>query len=272
MLKGISSEKIRPQTLKFILFRIGIGGMLKLSAVIITRNEAANIRRCLESLNWVDEIVILDSGSTDNTLKICAEYKCRIFQTEWLGFGKTKQKAVDLAVNDWVLSIDADEEVSLPLQNTIKSLLINPQCHGYRVNRRSFYLGRQIRYSGWNRDYPLRLFHRGSGRFNNRIIHESVVISGTIGTISEILWHHTYPNLDTHLRKINEYSLLGARQMAEEGRTSSPFAACLRGWLKFCKMYLLQFGFLDGKTGFILAINSAYGVYLKYLRLWLIRK
>lgn len=246
--------------------------MLKLSAVIITRNEATNIRRCLESLHWVDEIVILDSGSADNTLKICAEYKCRIFQTEWLGFGKTKQKAVDLAENDWILSIDADEEVSLPLQNTIKSVLTAPRCHGYRLKRRSFYLGRQIRFSGWNRDYPLRLFHRGFGRFNDRIVHESVMVSGATSIITETLWHHTYPDLDTHLRKINEYSLLGARQMAEKDLSSSPFAACLRGWLKFCKMYVLQLGLLDGKTGFILAINSAYGVYLKYLRLWLIRK
>lgn len=239
-----------------------------LSAVIITKNEEHNIERCLTSLQWADEIVVVDSGSTDKTLDICRRFNCTVVETQWLGFGPTKRKAVECASNDWILSIDADEEVTEVLRNTIASILQNPEYKGYRIKRNSFYLGKMIRYSGWGRDYPLRLFNRLSGNFDDSIIHEKVHIDGQVGRIEDPILHHPYTDLSEHIHKMNRYTDLGADQLKHRNRRSTPFGAVVRGMLKFIKMFILQRGFLDGRTGFLLALNSAFGVYLKYLKRW----
>jgi glycosyltransferase involved in cell wall biosynthesis len=247
--------------------------MNKLSAAIITKNEEKNIKRCLESIQWADEIVVVDSGSTDKTVGICKDYGCRIEISEWLGFAKTKHKAVDLCSNYWVLVLDADEEITGSLKDKILTTLENPSHSGYRIKRESFYLGKKIRYCGWDKDYTLRLFDKNKGRFNNKAVHESVQIqSGTIGVISEPMMHYTYPSVSSHLNKMNTYSELGASEKAKKGHASNPFSAVLRGLAKFVKMYVLKLGFLDGLTGFVLCLNSAYGVYLKYIKLWMINK
>ena len=132
----------------------------KISAVIITKDEEKNIERCLKSLDWVDEIVVVDSGSTDKTIEICKKYNCTIVYSDWLGFGRTKKLAVNTASNDWILSIDSDEEVTPELRNKIKEILTNPEFEAYRVKRKSFYLGKMINHCGWGSDYPLRLFNR----------------------------------------------------------------------------------------------------------------
>ncbi|MFA7122627.1 MAG: glycosyltransferase family 2 protein [Candidatus Delongbacteria bacterium] len=243
--------------------------MNKLSAAIITKNEEKNIKRCLESVRWADEIIVVDSGSTDKTVGICKSYDCRIELSEWLGFAKTKQKAVDLCTNDWVLVLDADEEITDSLKDRLLKILDNPVHSGYRIKRESFYLGKKIRYCGWDKDYTLRLFDKNKGRFNNKAVHESVQIqSGTIGVISDPMIHYTYPTISSHIDKMNTYSDLGAAEMAKKGHASNPVSAVLRGLAKFVKMYILKLGFLDGKTGFVLCVNSAYGVYLKYLKMW----
>ena len=148
---------------------------INLSAVIITLNEEHNIRRCLESLKWVDEIVVYDTGSNDKTLDICKEYNCSIYQqTKWEGFGKAKNEAVKFAKYDWIFSIDADEEVSEKLQIAIKQILNEPhKKNAYTVKRNSFYMGKMIKYSSWQRDYPLRLFNRQHGNFNLKSVHEA---------------------------------------------------------------------------------------------------
>jgi len=243
--------------------------MYKLSIAIITQNEEQNIRRCLESLRWADEIVVADSGSVDKTIAICQEFNCRIINTPWLGFGATKQLAVDNCSNDWVLVIDADEVITGRLEKKIKQILLNPDHDGYRIKRISFYLGKMINHCGWNEDYTLRLFDRNKGRFNAKIVHESVqILSGDIGLINEALLHYTYPNINSHIKKTINYAELGAEQKATQESRSSIVNACLRGIFKFLKMYLLQLGFLDGKEGFILSLNSAFGVYLKYIYVW----
>ncbi|MBT4360547.1 MAG: glycosyltransferase family 2 protein, partial [Candidatus Marinimicrobia bacterium] len=142
-----------------------------LSITIITKNEERNIRRCLDSIQWAEEVVIVDSGSTDQTLAICKSYNCRIIHTEWLGFGKTKQLAVNETTHDWVLSIDADEVITPELQSAIQSVLKNPKADGYQIKRESFYLKRKIKYSGWQNDYPLRLFNKRKGQFNDAPVH-----------------------------------------------------------------------------------------------------
>jgi glycosyltransferase involved in cell wall biosynthesis len=242
--------------------------MTPLSVVIITRNEEKNISRCLKSVAWADEIVVVDSSSEDRTPEICREFGCRVLTTEWQGFGRTKQFAVDSASHDWVFSIDADEEVTPDLRQAIRQLLANtPGRAGYRVKRTSFYLGRLIRHSGWNRDYPLRLFDRRRGRFKDKLVHESVTVDGPAGALEAAMLHYTYTTLSQHLQKINHYTSLAARDMHQNGRHSNPPAAVLQGGFKFLKMYVLQRGFLDGREGLILALVSAFGVMLKHLKL-----
>jgi len=239
-----------------------------LSAVIISKDEEKNIGMCLASLQWVDEIVVVDSGSTDRTMEIAREYGARVIDTPWLGFGKTKQLAVDAATHDWVFSIDADEEVTELLRCKIQSILENPRDQGYRIARRSYYLGRPIRFSGWQSDAPLRLFNRKHGWFNDKIIHESVEMASKPGIINAHMHHYTYPSISSHFAKIESYSELGAKQLLKKGKKANLVSACSHGVMKFIKMYLLKLGFLDGKEGFVLAVISSFGVSLKYLRLW----
>ena len=240
----------------------------KISAVIITKDEEGNIGGCLESLNWVDEIVVVDSGSSDGTLGIAQAYGARVIETPWLGFGKTKQLAVDSATHDWVLSIDADEVVTERLRDDIEAVLVNPIKQGYRISRLSFYLGRAIHFSGWRSDAPLRLFDRRSGRFNEKVVHESVEMDAKPGHIKAQMLHYTFPTIAVHLSKIDAYSILGAQVMHAKGKKMGLLSACVHGVVKFFKMYLLKLGFLDGKEGFLLSTISSFGVSLKYFRLW----
>ncbi len=239
-----------------------------LSVTIITKDEEHNIERCLKSVQWANEIVVVDNGSTDSTPDICRKYNCKVVESSWLGFGLTKKLAVDYASHDWIFSIDSDEEVSELLKNRILSILKNPQYNGYRIKRISYYLGKQIRYCGWDRDYPLRLFNCKFGNFNDKIVHESIKLSGEVGKIEEPMYHYTYPTIHYHVEKMNRYTKLGAEHLMDKKKSSSIIQALLRGLTKFIKMYFLQKGFLDGRIGFVLCYNSAFGVYLKYLKLW----
>ncbi len=243
--------------------------MVKLSVVLITKNEAQNISRCLKSVDWADEIVVLDTGSGDSTVDICTSAGCKVFQSEWLGYGRSKALAVTKASNNWILSIDADEELSPELAEAIrKTLTTEPEFQAYRIRRCSYYLGKMIRYSGWNRDFPVRLFDRQFGTFNDKMTHESVIIEGPKGTFTEAMFHYTYPTIQSHIDKMQRYSELGAEALFQKSVRHAILFAVLSGWYKFFRMYILQAGFLDGKIGFVLAKNSAFGVYLKYLKLW----
>jgi glycosyltransferase involved in cell wall biosynthesis len=239
----------------------------KITAAVITYNEESNIERCLNSLGWVDEIIVVDSYSQDKTVEICSKFKCKVIQTEWKGFGRTKKFAVDHSSNDWILSIDADEEVSQPLKNRIEQILEDPKYQGYNVKRRSFYMGREVKHCGWDNDYPLRLFNRNYGNFNEKDVHESVVLKGNRSKIEEPLLHYTYPSISSHISKMNRYTDISALSGTKLKKGGIIFSIAM-GMNKFFKMYLLQKGFLDGKIGLLLSINSAFGVYLKYVKLW----
>ncbi len=243
--------------------------MNKISVTIVTLNEERNIERCLKSVQWADEIVIVDSGSTDRTLDICRDYDCHVIKTEWLGYARTKQLAVDAATHDWIFSIDADEEATPELGATIRGIVNGDSLvKGYRIKRCSFYLGKMIKHSGWNKDFPLRLFHRDFGRFNLRPVHEGVEVNGKIGFIEQVLLDYTFPTLVSHIRKIELYSELGALEKKEKGRKGGGYVAFLRGIYEFIRLYFFKAGFLDGRYGLILATNSAFAAYMKYLLLW----
>jgi len=240
----------------------------KCSVVIITKNEEKNIANCLQSVSWADEVVMVDSGSTDRTCEICLDFGCKLIKTKWLGFGKTKKIAVDKATHNWIFSIDADEVVSPELKNKILEILKAPKAVGYNIKRNSFYLGKKIHHCGWGKDYTLRLFNKEFGNFNEAILHESVMLKGKIEKIKEVLYHYTFTDISSHMLRMDKYAQLAAQKKFEERKSSTIAGAIIRGFVKFIKMYFLQLGFLDGKVGLILSYNSAFGIYLKYLKLW----
>lgn len=241
--------------------------MKSISAVIIVKNEEKNIERCLKSLDWTDEIILVDTGSEDNTVEIAKQFNVKIFHLEkWEGFGKAKKYATEMAENDWILSIDADEEVTEGLLIKIKKILENPTKDCYRIKRNSFYLGKLIKHSGWNKDYPKRLFNRKFANFNEKLVHESVVCKTEIGTIEQPILHYTYPTVSSHLRKIDLYTELAAQE--RKTKKSSIFMAIALGLNKFINIYFFKKGFLDGSKGLLLAIFSAFSVFVKYIKFY----
>jgi glycosyltransferase involved in cell wall biosynthesis len=240
-----------------------------ISVAVIVKNEEKNLPRMLKSIAWVDEIVVLDTGSQDSTMEIARQASCKVYQSQWLGFGKCKQLAVDYCTNDWILSLDADEVVTAELKKKIQDIISKESSFaGYRIKRKSFYLNKLINHCGWNHDYTLRLFKKDQGRFNTKLVHESVQIDGEIGYIQEHLLHYTYPTINSHLTKMMLYSDLAATSLKAKNKRVGLLSAYHKGVWKFWKMYLFQLGFLDGKVGFILSLNSAMGVFWKYAKVW----
>jgi glycosyltransferase involved in cell wall biosynthesis len=241
----------------------------KISAAIITKDEESNIERCLNSLDWVDEIVVVDSGSTDRTLDICKRYKCRIVKTDWLGFGRTKRLSVNSVLNDWVLSIDADEEVTPELAREIQETLSGETVKdGYKIRWCSFYLRKWVRHGGWERKYKLKLFNRTKGNYTDDVLHETVKLVGDVGMLKNPLMHHTYPDLATVVRKAWSDADAAVPVLRQSGVRPSVLRAYSHALWVFLKTYIFNAGFLDGKIGLILATDRAHAVYLKYLRYW----
>ncbi|MCU0586955.1 MAG: glycosyltransferase family 2 protein [Syntrophobacteraceae bacterium] len=242
--------------------------MVEVSAAIITRNEARNIGRCLDSLGWVSEVVVLDQFSTDGTAEMAASRGARVFQEAWQGFAAQKNLAVHRTTGSWVLSIDADERVTDPLRLEIEGILDRDgPLDGYFIPRRNYFCERWIRHGGWYPDYSLRLFRRGRGRFEERAVHEKVVVRGKTGYLNHPLEHFTYVSVSDYLQRMDRYSELASREMVREGRCARWHDLTLRPLFTFLKMYGLKLGFLDGRAGFFLAISYAYYTFLKYYRL-----
>jgi glycosyltransferase involved in cell wall biosynthesis len=241
----------------------------RISCIIITRDEARNIKRCLDSVRWADEIVVVDSESTDDTKRIASEFTDRIFDLKWEGFGSAKEFARTQAREDWILSVDADEEVSEKLREEIKRTVDSREpAHGYLIPRRSNFLGRWMRYGGWYPDAVLRLFRKDSGHFTLSRVHEEVQVRGKTGRLKNDLLHYTDPDFAHYLAKLNRYTSLDAAGLFEAGAKSTFWDITLRPPAVFLKMYLVRAGFLDGIHGLILAIASAFHVFSKYVKLW----
>lgn len=245
---------------------------MSLSVIIIAKNAEATIRRCMESVRWADEIVVVESGSSDRTADICRELGARLHQTaDWPGFGPQKNRALDLARGDWVLSLDADEWVTPESSAEIRRVVASGRGEpAYRMPRRSSFCGRFMRHSGWWPDYVTRLFRRGAARFSDHLVHEKLVVEGAVGTLAQPLLHETVSDLDQMLGKMNSYSTASARMFHERGRRASLATALAHGGWMFIRTYFLRAGFLDGREGLMLAIANAEGSYYRYLKLMLL--
>jgi glycosyltransferase involved in cell wall biosynthesis len=238
-----------------------------ISAVIITKNEELNIRECLASLTWVDEIVVVDSGSADRTVEICREFTDRVYIHDWLGFGPQKNRALGYATGDWVFSIDADERVSPELRAEILAVSRSDGPGAYEIPRLSWYCGRFIHHSGWRPDQVLRLFRRGQGRFSEDLVHERVLVEGRVGRLRNDLIHYSFRDLEQVLNVVNRYSTLGAEQKFAAGQRAGLAKSIFHGLAEFFSTYLFKGGFLDGRQGLMLAISNGEGTYYKYLKL-----
>ena len=242
---------------------------MSLSVIIIARNEAWRIEACLKSARFADEIVLVDSGSTDDTVAIAREYADRVIETEWRGYGATKQLALEHAAGDWVLWLDADERVPPDLRDEILATVETGEHAGYRIARKTLFLGHWIRHCGWYPGYVLRLFRREADpRFTEDQVHESLCIRGPTGDLSHPLVHDTDPTLHHYLVKFNSFTSLGARQLYLSGRRFRLTDLVFRPIFTLLKMYVLKRGFLDGLPGLILCGLSACYVFTKYAKLW----
>jgi glycosyltransferase involved in cell wall biosynthesis len=240
----------------------------KLSAVLITRNEEARLPAALESVRFADELIVVDAQSTDGTQDVARRYTDRVVVREWAGFVDQKNYAVSLAANDWVLSIDADERVTPELQRAVQSVLAKePNARGYRVRRRSFYLGTWIKTTDWYPDYQLRLFDRRRGRWNGRHVHESVAVDGPVQPLDADLEHYPYRNVSDHLARIDTYTTLAARQMADAGRRASIVNLVADPAAAFLRNYLLKGGIRQGAIGLTVSMLNSYYVFLKFAKL-----
>ena len=241
--------------------------MPRLSAIIITRNEEGQIHECLESIRWVDEIIVVDSGSTDRTVELAQEHATRLIETTWQGYAKTKALALAETTADWVLWIDADERVTPELGAEIRQVIEGTGVAGYYMARKTIFLGRWIRHCGWYPGHVCRLFKRDCGRFNEAQVHEAVEVDGPVGYLEHPLLHYTDPSLEHYLKKFNIYTSLAAQQLYEKDRRFHLFDL-FRPPFTFVKMYILKLGFLDGIQGLILCVLSSCYVFTKYAKLW----
>ena len=242
-----------------------------LSAIVITRNEAHNLHDCLQSMQGlVDEIIVVDSQSTDATVTIAQQHGAKVSQpADWPGFGPQKNRALDLATCDWVFSIDADERVTPELAAEIKHVLrANSDNLAYQVPRLSWYCGRFMKHSGWQSDFVLRLFKRGTAKFTNDLVHERLIVDVPVQRLAGVLLHYSFMNFSQVLLKINAYSEASAKQAYAKGKRATVFTAVGHGFWAFFKTYFLKAGFLDGQHGLALAISNGEGSYYRYLKIW----
>lgn len=244
---------------------------MKISAIIITKDEEHSIRECLQSISWVDEIIVVDSESKDQTLKICKEFRAKIFTKSWQGFGPQKNEAIKHAKYKWILSIDADEIITPELKKEIIAITkSNNPSEAYSICRRSFYCGRLIKFSGWQSDFVVRFFQKKFCKFSDDLVHEKVLVNGTTLKTKSYMIHNAFENFEEVIKKINVYSSLSASMFYKKNRKSSLKKAIFHAFWSFIKTYIIKLGFLDGKYGFMLSISNAEGTYYRYIKLMML--
>lgn len=242
---------------------------MRLAAVIIARNEAANIARCVASLSFCDEVLVVDSGSTDDTVAIAKAQGAKVFQKEWIGYGPQKNYANSLTDCEWVLSLDADEEVTHELREEILRTIASPDAKAaYSVPRRTIHSGQWIRYGGWYPNRVIRLFRRELGQWTDSPVHERWETTGATGELASDLNHYSFRDIADQVSRNNVYSTLGARKLKEEGGKFTVWKLLFKPVSKFIETYVIKRGFLDGYRGFIISVSAAYSVFLKWAKLW----
>jgi len=240
---------------------------MNISATIITGNEENNISDCLRSLVFVDEIIVVDSGSTDRTADICkANPKVRFFHQDWLGYGRQKNIAAGHARNDWVLNLDADERVSEQLRRSIEQSDLTT-FSAARMARKNYFGKRWIRHCGWYPDYTCRMYDRRVCHFSDRMVHESLEHDGRVATLDGNLVHHSYADISDYLRRMDTYSTLAAQELHRAGRTATAWSLLFRPLATFAKMYLIRRGYLDGLYGLVLSLLYGQYTFCKYAKL-----
>lgn len=248
--------------------------MARLSVVTIALNEERNIVECLTSVRWADELIVVDSGSVDNTVELARQFPAKVMQMQWKGYGATKNEALQHATGDWVLWLDADERVTPELAAEIQQHVKedNGAFAGYSVARRAYFLGKWIRHCGWYPSRVIRLFRKTKGRFSETKVHEQLLLDGATGQLNNDLLHYTDPDLRHYFQKFNLYTSLAAEDLHTAGRRFSLVDLIVRPPFVFIKMFVIRRGFLDGLHGFILSVASMAYVFVKYAKLWELQK
>lgn len=241
--------------------------MSSISVILITKNEADNIVDCLQSVLWADEIIVVDSGSTDDTVLLAKQVGAHVFIHDWPGFGPQKNRALAYASKEWVLSIDADERVTPALRIEIERAMREAKADGYSCPRLSQFCGVFVYHSGWYPDYVLRLFKRKQGVFSDNLVHETLLLHGDTGRLTSPLLHYSYRTVNDVERKIGHYSTAAAQQMFQEGKCANWVRAVGSAGWAFVRTYVVRLGVLDGQAGIEIAKMNARTTYLKYRKL-----
>ena len=239
-----------------------------LSVVIIAKNEEANLKRCLESVQWADEIIVLDSGSSDNTVAIAKQYTPYVYLTDWQGYGVQKQRALERATGDWVLNIDADESVTDALKHDILMSITQDNVDAYRIPILLNFYGKQLSHS-WCPQHHIRLYKRDGARYTNNIVHEEVLLppNAHVSQLKSVIHHHSFQDISHALHKMNAYSSYSAKMRREKKRSPSFSKSFFGAWWMFFRCYFIQFGFLEGKDGLLLAMLSAQGSFYRNIKI-----
>ena len=238
-----------------------------LTVVIVAKNEAKNIVECIASASFADEVLVLDSNSTDATAALAEQAGAKVVRTEWPGYGPQVARGFSMAQGDWVLSLDADERISTSLRDEIVAAMRSGSHAGYRIPRISEFCGQFIHHSGWRPDHTLRLGRRDVSGFTDHFLHAHMTVQGTVGDLRENLIHYSYPDVHDVLEKLDRYSSGHARDLLAKGQEGSLSKALFHGWFAFFRTYVFRLGFLDGRHGLMLAIYNAEYTYYKYLKL-----
>lgn len=246
--------------------------MTTLSVIIVTKNEAHNIKACLESVKFADEIIVYDCGSTDGTPDLCRQYTNKVVVTDWPGDGPQKNRALSDATKDWVLCLDADERITPALAEHLKQTIANTSHRGFIIPFQSTYCGKPIRFGDWRGEKHLRLFKRGFGQFSDHVVHCHTQVEGSIGTLNHKIIHHPFHNFEALIHKMNDYSTQSAIRKFKQGKRASLWTALSHGIWTFVRGYIFKLGFLDGPEGFMLALSNAQGTYYRYVKIRLLSK
>lgn len=245
---------------------------MKLSAIVICKDEEVNIKRCLDSLSWIPEVVVVDSHSKDQTPQIAKSYdNVKFIDSDWLGYSKTKTLAISHTTNDWILWLDADEEVTAELKEEIIKTLNDLSFSAYSIHRLNWFMGNVVNYSGWGKDWVFRFFNKNKCKFDDKNVHESLIIEGETSKLKGRLNHYTYKNFNDYITKFHKYNELSAYDKAPKTTKVNGYHLFIKPIFRFFRHYILQLGFLDGKVGLILSSMSGISIFFRYVKIYRIQ-